>query len=85
MLYAKAGVQVRNQPEGYGAQATADYISNRYHKPADEIHEQWDSGGILQDLEAHFLIGVAISDSQDWPQWSDGNEFKAIRDASLAE
>jgi hypothetical protein len=28
---------------------------------------------------------VAISDSNDWPQWSEGNEFKAIREASMKE
>jgi len=48
------------------------------------VHAEWDNGGIMQDLNAHFQIGVKISDSNDWPQWSDGNEFKAIREASLA-
>ena len=85
MLYAKAGIEVRNQPEGYGAKEAARYIDERYHKPGDEVHAEWDSGGILQDLDVHFKIGVKISDSAEWPQWSEGNEFKAIRDASLAD
>ena len=85
MLYAKAGIMVRDQPEGYGEQQSARYIAERYHKPGDEIHAEWDSGGILQDLDVHFKIGAAISDSNDWPQWSQGNEFEAIREASMAE
>ncbi len=83
MLYAKSGNQVRGKPEGYGQAETERYLAERYHKAADEVHPQWDNGGILQDLNAHFRIGVMISDSKDWPQWSAGNEFKAIREASL--
>ncbi|NND82065.1 MAG: M28 family peptidase [Gammaproteobacteria bacterium] len=84
MLYAEAGEQVRGKPAGYGAEKSKEYLQDRYHKPADEVHEGWDNGGILQDLNAHFRIGVAISNSEAWPQWSEGNEFKAIREASLA-
>ena len=82
MLYAKAGINVRNKPEGYGKAESARYITQRYHKAADEVHAEWDNGGIMQDMNAYFRIGVAISDSNDWPQWSEGNEFKAIREAS---
>jgi len=82
MLYAKAGLQVRNKPSGYGDAESQRYIRERYHKAADELHNEWDNGGILQDLYAHFKIGVAISNSTDWPKWSEGNEFKAIREAS---
>lgn len=84
MLYAEAGIQVRGKPADYGKQETERYGAERYHKAGDEVHAEWDNGGIMQDLNAHFRIGVAISDSNDWPQWADGNEFKAIREASLA-
>lgn len=83
MLYAEAGLQVRGKPEGYGLAETERYTSERYHKPSDEIHAEWDNGGIMQDLNAHFRIGVQIADSDVWPSWSEGNEFKAIREASL--
>jgi len=85
MLYAEGGIQVRGKPEGYGEQESARYGVERYHKAADEVHAEWDNGGIMQDLNAHFRIGVAISDSNDWPKWSEGNEFKAIREASLGQ
>ncbi|RBP49682.1 M28 family metallopeptidase [Arenicella xantha] len=85
MLYAEAGLKVRGKPAGYGQQESDKYLAERYHKAADEIHPEWDNGGILQDLNAHFRIGVAISNSNDQPQWSEGNEFKAIREASLIQ
>jgi len=84
MLYAKAGLQVRGKPEGYGQAENERYLKERYHKAADEVHTEWDNGGIMQDLNAHFRIGVTISDSEDWPKWSEGNEFKAIREAQIA-
>ncbi|MFT6407468.1 MAG: Zn-dependent M28 family amino/carboxypeptidase [Arenicella sp.] len=82
MLYAEAGMKVRGKPEGYGKAEAERYLAERYHKAGDEVHPEWDNGGIMQDLYAHFRIGIAISDSSDWPSWSEGNEFKAIRDAS---
>jgi len=82
MLYAEAGIMVRGKPEGYGEAESERYLAERYHKAADEVHPEWDNGGIMQDLYAHFKIGVAISNSNDWPQWSEGNEFKAIRETS---
>jgi len=82
MLYAEAGLKVRDKPAGYGQTESERYLKERYHKAADEVHPEWDNAGIMQDLNAHFRIGIAISDSNDWPQWTEGNEFKAIRDAS---
>ncbi|MBL4672187.1 MAG: M20/M25/M40 family metallo-hydrolase [Arenicella sp.] len=82
MLYAEAGMSVRGKPAGYGDAEAKRYLAERYHKAADEVHPEWDNGGIMQDLYAHFRIGMAISNSSDWPTWSEGNEFKAIREAS---
>ena len=82
MLYAKAGQSIRNKPEGYGKAEAERYGAERYHKAGDEVHPEWDNGGSIQDAEAFFKIGVAISDSNDWPKWAEGNEFQAIREAS---
>lgn len=82
MLYAEAGIKIRNKPAGYGEAESARYLAERYHKAADEVHAEWDNGGIMQDLNAVFRIGVSISNSDAWPKWSEGNEFKAIREAS---
>ena len=83
MLYAEGGVQVRGKPEGYGTAEAERYGAERYHKAGDEVHAEWDNGGIMQDLNAHFRIGVKISDGKDWPKWTKGNEFEAIRAASM--
>ena len=82
MLYAKAGQSIRDKDVNYGPKETQKYISHRYHKAGDEVHAEWDNGGIMQDLDASFRLGLMISDSADWPKWSEGNEFKAIREES---
>jgi Zn-dependent M28 family amino/carboxypeptidase len=82
MLYAKAGIQVRGKPEGYGQAERERWIAERYHKAGDEVHPEWHNGGIMQDLYSFFRIGLSISNSNDWPSWSEGNEFKAIRESS---
>ena len=84
-MYAEAGIKVRGKAARYGEAEASRYLAERYHTAADEVHPEWDNGGIMQDLAAHFRIGVMISDSKDWPQWSKGNEFKAIREASLEQ
>ena len=84
MLYARAGASIRGKSPEYGEKQTLVYLMERYHKAGDEVHAKWDNGGILQDLDANFRIGVKISNSNDWPQWTEGNEFKAIREASLS-
>ena len=83
MLYAKAGQKVRGKPEGYGKSESEKYTNERYHKPQDEVHTDWNNDGIMQDLQAFFTIGATVSNITDWPQWSEGNEFEAIRNASI--
>ena len=39
---------------------------------------------LLLDLQALYMTGVALANSDDWPGWYDGSEFKAARDATMA-
>ncbi len=84
ILYARGGTVDRDHGAGYVTERNADYVKNRYHSPADEIQEDWDLDAAVEDLVLFFNIGKRLADSNDWPQWFEGNEFRAIRDASLA-
>ena len=68
----------------WGLEQDADYVANRYHKPGDEFDETWDLSGTVEDLRLYFEIGRRIADSDAWPNWYEGNEFRGIRDASMA-
>ncbi|MGY6588760.1 MAG: M28 family metallopeptidase [Wenzhouxiangella sp.] len=80
-LYAKGGVDHREHGREYGLAQDRDYRDRRYHKPADEFNPDWDFRGVAEDLELLYQVGRYLADSDEWPQWFAGNEFKAIRDA----
>ncbi len=83
-LYAKGGFDHREKGEEYGRQMALDYTTNRYHKPADEYSPDWDLRGAAEDLQLLYEVGRRVADSDGWPQWLEGSEFKARRDAEMA-
>jgi Zn-dependent M28 family amino/carboxypeptidase len=68
-----------------GQAAYADYVATRYHQPADEWSERWDLRGFVQDLDLLYALGRQLANSRAWPQWLDGSEFKARRDATAGQ
>jgi Zn-dependent M28 family amino/carboxypeptidase len=85
ILYARGGTVDRNHGADYITGRNADYVNNRYHSPADEVNENWDVDAAVEDLVLFFNIGNRLVNSNEWPQWFEGNEFRAIREASLVE
>ena len=85
ILYARGGTADRTHGAEYVKQRNAEYVKNRYHSPADEIMDDWDVEAALEDLVLFYKIGKRVADSNVWPQWFEGNEFRAIREASMAE
>ena len=81
-LYAKGGVDHIEKGREYGIAVTDDYTAKRYHKAADNYDPEWDLRGIVQDLNALYGVGKVLSTSRAWPNYREGNAFKAIRDAS---
>ncbi|MYL99682.1 M28 family peptidase [Novosphingobium sp. FGD1] len=67
-----------------GEKAAQDYTDNRYHAPADEYSDAWDWSGIAQDVELLYDLGRTLADGTMWPNWRQGDEFRAIRDKACA-
>ena len=82
-LYADAGDDFIGKPAGYGAQKRAEYTANDYHKPSDEIKPDWDLSGAVEDLRLMFMAGYEVAETERWPEWKPGTEFKAKREAML--
>jgi len=80
-LYAKGGIDLLDGGVDAGRIAAADYAA-RYHQPSDEVHPGWKVDGLVQDLEALYGVGRVLADDELWPNWYEGNPFKATRDAS---
>lgn len=82
-LYAKGGNDLVEGGTEAGRQASEDYAT-RYHQPSDVYREEWNLDGLIQDLEALYEVGRVLADDVDqWPNWYEGNPFKAARDEML--
>ena len=81
-LYADPGVNFIDRPEGWGMEQREKYTEENYHKPSDEFDPSWDLTGAAEDLQALFFLGYDVAQRDRVPVWSDGNEFKMIRERS---
>ncbi len=84
MLYIDGGEDLVEGGREAGAAVAADYTENRYHGPKDEFNEEWDWSGVMGDLQLFYRIGRMMAESSSWPNWNEGDEFKATRDESCA-
>ncbi len=85
MLYADSGVDLREGGVEAGKVYSEEYTASNYHAPSDEYDESWDLTGMVDTVEILHETGAAIAYSNDWPNWYEGNEFRALRDAQRAE
>ncbi|HBD20774.1 MAG TPA: peptidase M20 [Arenimonas sp.] len=84
-LYAKGGIDHVEKGVDYGREVQSHYTNVAYHKPADEFDPNWDLRGVVQDLQALYGVGRELAGNEAWPNYVEGNAFKAARDASRAE
>jgi len=80
MIYSDSGIDYVVGGEEAGRAFQADYTKNRYHKPADEYSPDWNVDGIQQTLELFYETGAMMAYTNIWPNWYEGNEFRALRD-----
>ena len=80
MLYVDGGEDLAEGGKEAGAKLAADYRANRYHGPKDEFDENWNWAGVMGDLQLFYQIGRMLAMSTSWPNWVEGDEFKATRD-----
>jgi Zn-dependent M28 family amino/carboxypeptidase len=80
MLYADPGNDHVTNGLTYGENFANEYTRERYHKPADEYDNSWDLSGIQQSTEILYELGLNLANSEDWPNWYEGTEFRALRD-----
>jgi len=84
MLYVDSGEDLVEGGREAGAALQQDYRDNRYHGPKDEFNEEWDWSGVMADLQLFYRLGRMMAMSTSWPNWNEGDEFKATRDEDCA-
>ncbi len=76
-LYADSGSNFRDRPEGWGEERRSEYLRLRYHKPQDELSDDWDLSGTVEDLTAFYRLTTRLAtDPNLHPLWNSSSEFK---------
>ncbi len=83
-LYFGTGIDHVEKGKEYGKQLQDDYTANYYHKPNEEYDpERWNLDGAVDDVQLLYNVGRSLANSDQWPSWKEGSEFKAIRDSYM--
>ena len=82
MIYPGAGIDHVEHGAEWGRAQNDKYLAERYHMPTDEFDETWDLSGAVADVRLYYAVGAAVAGSDGWPNWNEGTEFRALRDAS---
>jgi Zn-dependent M28 family amino/carboxypeptidase len=82
-LYSDSGTEFMGKPAGYGQQKRDEYTEKDYHKVSDEVKPDWDLSGAVEDTQLLFVVGQRIANTDKYPEWKPGTEFKAKRDAMM--
>ena len=79
-LYASGSYESMEHGVDYIQEKTAEWLANRYHRPADEYNpETWDLRGIALDAQLLFNVGYTLANNTDFPKWSESSEFRNAR------
>ena len=82
-LYPNAGIDHVEHGVEWTQQRLDEYSANNYHQPSDEYDPNWDLSGAIDDIRLVFRVGYRLANETVFPNWNEGTEFKAIRDAMM--
>ena len=83
-LYVEHGWRFVGQSEEWGDAIRTDYTATYYHAPSDEFSEGFVFDGAVQQGTLGMLTVLDLAEAESWPNWHEGQEFKAARDAMMA-
>ncbi len=83
-LYTDTGSDHMEHGVEWTQQKKDQWIAEHYHKPSDEYEPSWDLSGAIEDIQLFFAIGFRLAGETTFPNWMEGTEFKAKRDATMS-
>jgi len=84
-IWFRSGTDHVGRPPGWGAEQFSAWIRQRYHQPIDEVSEDWNLEGLVEDARLAFYLGAVVAEAEELPAWYPGDEFEDEREAALAE
>jgi Zn-dependent M28 family amino/carboxypeptidase len=82
-LYTDTGTDYVGRDPAFAMQKRKEYEERDYHSPTDEVKPDWDLSGAVEDAQLLFVIGHRVAQTDRFPEWKPGTEFKAKREETL--
>ena len=80
-MFARGNCDSREFGKEWAAQMEKEWLNYYYHKPTDEYEPKtWSFEGIVDDAKLMFRIGYELANSDYFPEWNEGSEFKEVRE-----
>ncbi|MGQ9672417.1 MAG: M28 family metallopeptidase [Candidatus Aminicenantales bacterium] len=83
-IYPSGGVDHVEHGREWTLALKEKYTAENYHKPSDEFDPNWDLSGAIDDLRLLFKVGYRLTMESTFPNWKEGTDYRAKRDADLA-
>ncbi|MCX6564044.1 MAG: M28 family metallopeptidase [Candidatus Aminicenantes bacterium] len=82
-VYPSAGTESVEHGKEWTLAQRAKFLAEKYHKPTDEFDPNWDLSGAVDDLRLLFKVGHKLATESTFPNWKEGTDYKAKRDADM--
>ncbi|UCE02742.1 MAG: M20/M25/M40 family metallo-hydrolase [Candidatus Latescibacterota bacterium] len=84
-LYFKAGTDFVGRAPEWGRETEDAWRAAHYHQPSDEVADDWDLAGLVEDAQLAFYVGLSVAEADALPAWKPGDEFEDVRKRMLRE
>ncbi len=80
-----SGTEYIGHDEEWRQSTVVAWIDANYHQPSDEYSDSFDLSGVMQ--LARFVLDATyqFANSEETPEWYEGQEFKSARDLSIED
>ena len=78
-IWFESGRDFAGRPPGWGDQMHTRWIAQHYHRPSDELTDEWVFDGMVEDARLAFWVAACVATRDETPQWSPGDEFARLR------
>lgn len=82
-LSAGGGSKWVNEEQKAVGERVGAMVAKCYHQICDEYDENFGWQSLVAELQLFFETGYLLANAADWPNWNEGTEFKALRDAMM--
>ena len=82
--YLDTGTEVAGKPQGWARDQQEKWERAHYHQPTDDLTDEWDLSGAIEDAQLLFILGAKVADAPTLPEWRPGDEFEPARREALA-